>query len=76
MGASCTTALKWHEENRRAFGLVEIDHSKCVVPFYEETELMSVRKVVYFSLEVILNCSLAFHFVIMQMATINVLFEM
>lgn len=40
-GASCTTALKRHGENSCAFGLGEMEHSNCVVPFYEKTEPMS-----------------------------------
>lgn len=48
MGAPCTKALKQCEMKRCAFGLVGIELSKFVVQLYNETELMSVRKVVYF----------------------------
>ena len=41
MGASCTKTLKQHEAERCAFGLVEIEPSKCVVPFYEKAGTVS-----------------------------------
>lgn len=47
-GAPCTKALKQCEMKRCAFGLVGIELSKFVVQLYNETGLMSVRKVVYF----------------------------
>lgn len=48
MGAPCNKALKQCETKRCAFGLVGMELSKFVVQLYIETELMSVRKVVYF----------------------------
>lgn len=48
MGAPCNKALKQCEMKRCAFGLVGMELSKFVVQLYNETELMSVRKVVYF----------------------------
>lgn len=47
-GALCTSALKHQKENSCALDLVEMKCSNCAVPFYEKTELMSVRKLVYF----------------------------